>query len=327
MTCYPALTVAGIDPDFALAVIDDFSPSAADQRTESITIFFSDRMHRDAAHDALARAYPTAVITLREVDDEDWARRSQENLAPITVGRITIAPTPDPASPQPPPSLDGAAPSFGATSPASAFARSDHAELRRDRSSLRIVIRPSLGFGTGHHATTRLCLTALQTIDLTDRAVLDVGTGSGVLAIAARRLGARMAYGIDNDPDAIQSARDNLALNPDVKHVWFEVADLTSYAGSAFRRTEAGVRPKPHAALDVVTANLTGALLTRTADILLTLVAPGGLIIVSGLLDSERDAVAAAFHPAELVREAHEDEWIGMMFRRRTKDTYVDGRP
>jgi ribosomal protein L11 methyltransferase len=289
---YPALTVAGVDPDLALASADDFSPTAADQETTSITIFFADRSRRDAARDALSRAYPAAVLTPREVDDEDWARRSQENLEPITVGKIRISPAASPQrrefSPQPP-----------APSP------------------LEIVIQPSMGFGTGHHATTRLCLTALQTINLKGRTVLDVGTGSGILAIAAARLGARRAIGLDNDPDAVQAARANLAWNPDVKEVVFEVTDLVRLKPdtTGIHTADISVVSGFSRTVDVVTANLTGALLVRTADTLLNLVPPGGLVIVSGLLDTERGAVAEAFERARLVWEAHEDEWVGMIWK------------
>ena len=85
---YPALSVTGPDGEFVLAVVDDYFPTAADQNDNSLTIYFRDARTRDAAKQALAAAFPEAAIAPREVDDEDWARRSQENLQPISVGRI-----------------------------------------------------------------------------------------------------------------------------------------------------------------------------------------------------------------------------------------------
>ena len=280
---YPALTVTGPDDDFVLAVVDDYFPAAADQNGDSLTIYFRDAGERDAAQRAVAAAFPDAVIAVREVDDEDWARRSQEGLQPVTVGRVTVYPHPlshrssDPQPPAPDPQTPAASP-------------------------LAIVIQPSTGFGTGHHATTRLCLLALQREDLAGRTVLDVGTGSGILAIAAARLSAARAVGIDNDPDAVHAARENLALNPEATGVTFELADVT------------GVWLKPDTRHDIAVANLTGALLAREAHRIIDAVRPGGRIIVSGLLAEERDEVVAAFAPAALVAEAHADEWVALTF-------------
>jgi ribosomal protein L11 methyltransferase len=270
--------VTGPDGEFVLAVVDDYFPTAADQNDNSLTLYFRDARARDAAKQALAAAFPEAVIAAREVDDEDWARRSQENLQPITVGRITVYPSPRDLrvlrpSPEP-----------------------------RAPNPVEIVIQPSMGFGTGHHATTRLCLLALQHEDLAGRTVLDVGTGSGILAIAAARLDAARAVGIDNDADAIQAARENLALNPEVAGVTFDVAELREVRTIAV-------------ASDITVANLTGALLAHEAHRILGAVRPGGRIIVSGLLAAERDPVVAAFKPAALVGEAREDEWVAATFQ------------
>src|SRR4029079_2438645 len=119
--------------------------------------------------------------------------------------------------------------------------------------------------------TTRLCLAALQRSNPRGRSVIDVGTGSGVLAIAASLLGATPAIGLDDDADAIQSARENLELNPDAR-VDLRAGDLrTSVPGVA----------------DIVLANLTGTLLVQAASQLEAPVAPAGRLILRGLLDHE----------------------------------------
>jgi ribosomal protein L11 methyltransferase len=277
MKQYPAIDVRTDAPDLLLAIVDDFSPTAVEERDASVRVFFSTAGDRDAARRALA---PRFDVTPIDVPDEDWARRSQENLKPITVGRITVAP---PWATEP---LDLSPESFA---------------LSPEPSALRIVILPSMGFGTGHHVTTRLCLMALQTIDLTNRVVLDVGTGSGVLAIAADRLGASRAIGIDCDADAIQSARESLDLNPDACRVTFDVVDLAA-------------RPLP--LVDVVTANLTGALLVRSAPALLAAVRPGGTLILSGIQSRERDEVRQAFADAAVCWERDEDGWVGLSVKK-----------
>jgi len=264
-----------------LAVLDDCQPTALEERGGTLTVFFSDSQHRDSAREAIMRAWPAAVVSSREVDDEDWARRSQESLGPVTVGRITVAPPWAPPAPFAP---------------------------------LSLVIQPSMAFGTGHHATTRLCLVALQMLNLAGTYVLDVGTGSGILALAARMLGADGALGIDNDPDAVQCARENLSLNPGVTNVRFRLGDLlTGGSGPSALHVARGLQL---GAPDVVVANLTGELLRRSSALLAGAFAPGGALIVSGLVAEEREEVAAAFSDLDLVWEAEEEGWAGLGFAR-----------
>lgn len=260
---YPALEIHAVDPDLVLAVLDDHAPAAVEDHEDGIRVFFTRAEDRDHAATAVLGAYPAAQVVAVDVDDEDWARRSQADLKPVTIGRITIVPSP------------GFRPS--------------------DPGSNTITIQPSMGFGTGHHATTRLCVAALQTVDLDGKSVLDVGTGSGVLAIAADLLGAASALGIDHDTDAIASARENLELNPAARHVTFDVAELR----------QADLR-----AADVVCANLTGALLVAASPLLTAAVKTGGVLIVSGLLEEEEQAVREAFAPAAVSSRAAEQGWV-----------------
>lgn len=165
---------------------------------------------------------------------------------------------------------------------------------------ITIVIQPSMGFGTGHHATTRLCLAALQQLDLHGRRVLDVGTGSGVLAIAASLLGATQVLGIDDDADAVQAARENLALNPG--------ADVTFRTGD-FRSAELQ-------SSNVVVANLTGGLLIQAAGRLHDLTARSAHLILSGFMRHEEADVLAAYADFALGARAEEDEWLCVTVQR-----------
>jgi ribosomal protein L11 methylase PrmA len=164
----------------------------------------------------------------------------------------------------------------------------------------QVIIEPSMGFGTGHHESTRLCLQALQAIDLSGRRVLDLGTGSGVLAIAAAVLGAESVLGLDDDRDAVEAARGNVRLNQVDARVSVEQADLA--------------RMTPQAA-DVVLANLTGAILRRYAAIITSSLAAHGLLIVSGFTKDERIAVAHELCQARaltILREDREDGWMSL---------------
>ena len=219
--------------------------------------YFQGTDDRDRAAAALRAQFPQFDLRLIDVPDEDWAMRSQANLRSVRVGVLVVSPP-------------------------------------WDRQPDSIVIQPSMGFGTGHHATTRLCLGALQQIDLHGRSVIDVGTGSGVLAIAARRLGATGVLAIDDDPDAIAAAKANVALNQESR-IALEIADFRSAKIGQF---------------DLVTANLTGALLIASADRLESLAIPGGGLILSGFMDHEARDVLRAFEGCTLQGRSQEDEWV-----------------
>jgi ribosomal protein L11 methyltransferase len=275
-----------------LAAELDGSPATAIHDADPLEwrVFYPSAETRDAASAALVRFCRIHGIAAEsmEVDDEDWARRSQAALKAIRVGNIIVAPP-----------WDVPAPPSGASRGPQAL-------------PLLIVIEPSTGFGTGHHASTRLCLTAIQRLDLDGRRVIDVGAGSGVLAIAAAKLGASSVLAIDIDADAIQSARDNIARNS----VDPSVPASTRLAGVIEARV-ADVATLRTAPADVLLANLTGAWLQRLAEPMSRLVRPGGALVVSGLQDSERTAVVERLEGhADVADVVSEEGWTALTFRR-----------
>ncbi|MBI3046885.1 MAG: 50S ribosomal protein L11 methyltransferase [Acidobacteria bacterium] len=286
MRTWPALELASVKrPELVQAALVDYPITAVDETSQpdAWRVVFRSAADRDAAAEALARQFPDEVIRSVDVPDEDWVARSQATLRAVQVGGIIVAPPWD-------------VPHTGRLRPLSP-AEAGATGLRRP---LVIVIRPSMGFGTGHHATTRLCLTALQQVPVQGRSVVDVGTGSGLLAIAASRLGASRVLAIDDNPNAVRAAEENLGLN--------RGADVTLRA--------ADVRGDASGAFDIVLANLTGALLRGIAARLRDLAAPGGHLILSGFMRNEEAGVLAPYGGLPVKNRTEEEEWLCVTLQR-----------
>lgn len=168
-----------------------------------------------------------------------------------------------------------------------------------------IEIDPGMAFGTGTHGTTRLCLEAVAAAfesAVPPRSVLDVGTGSGILAIAAAAYGAEEILACDIDPEACAIAFENAILNQVDEKISFTIAPLEELEGS----------------FDLVLANILAEENIRLAEALLARLAPGGRLVLSGILIEKEEMVIAAFHPYGLgVPEIrHNEDWSCLIYRR-----------
>lgn len=163
-----------------------------------------------------------------------------------------------------------------------------------------IVITPKMSFGTGHHATTWQMMDQMQFLDFQGKKVLDFGTGTGVLAILAEKLGAKNVLAIDNDDWSIDNARENIQVNA-CRHIQIEKAEDLSGLSD----------------FDVVLANINKHVLLENAVALRNLVNPGGFLMLSGLLTSDREEMISVFEkkPFKKSTQNEKNGWIVLLFQ------------
>jgi ribosomal protein L11 methyltransferase len=226
-----------------------------------------------AAGNAAAKA-----LRFERVAAKDWVRESLAGLAPVAAGRFIV---------------------HGA-----------HDRARIPQNRIGIEIEAALAFGTGHHGTTRGCLLALDRLckSLPRRRILDLGTGSGVLAIAAARAVRRPVLATDIDGSAVRAARANARFNRVGSFVEIIKAD-----GVAARKIR-GCAP-----YDLVFANILLRPLQRLAAPLTRLTAPGARVVLSGLLASQANAAIAAYRGLALERRIDLDGWTTLILVRRQR--------
>lgn len=164
-----------------------------------------------------------------------------------------------------------------------------------------IEIDPGMAFGTGQHASTRMCLEVLEDLLLSKRSpeplnVLDVGTGTGILGIACAKLGAEQVLCVDIDPKAVEIAKENIAINKVEDRVSVEQKDISTLKDS----------------YNLIVANLTSNLLIKLRGILISLLHPGGYLILSGIIDQNQGDIETHFFNAPLNPQStiREKEWV-----------------
>ncbi len=219
-----------------------------------------------------------AALAFGTVEAKDWIAASLAGLKPVAAGRFTV---------------------HGAH---------DRAHVAANR--IGIEIEAALAFGTGHHGTTRGCLLALDGIVKahSPRRVLDIGTGTGVLAIAAAKALHAPVLAGDIDADSVRIARENARLNGAAPLV--ECLRAAGLAAARFRA---------RAPFDLIFANILLRPLTRLARPLARVAAPGAHVVLSGLLANQENAALAAYRPHgfTLARRIPLDEWVTLVLRKR----------
>ena len=174
-----------------------------------------------------------------------------------------------------------------------------------------LEIGSGMAFGTGQHPTTAMCLRALEDLIRPGATVLDLGCGSGILAIAAARLGAASVLALDIDPNAVRAARENAAVNGVTGIV--EVREGTLDVETPRRR-----EPYVAAQFDVIAANISGLTLERLGPALARSLAPGGVLITSGFLEDAVEGLARAYGSAGMspVRVVEDGVWRAIIAKR-----------
>ncbi len=252
--------------------IDSLRKKLTDQQT--VTAFF-DALPEDAylrgTIDHWLSAYDLPSdsilsISTRTVEETDWLAEWKKHWKPTEIGKFIIAPP---------------------------------WENVADSEKIVIRIEPNMAFGTGTHDTTKLCLKAIGELYTPSQTLLDVGTGTGILAIAAAKLGGKTIFGCDTDADSVKIARENAVLN-DV--AWIEFADGPL-------RSDAPVH-------DFVCANLTVDVIVPVLDLLLA--KTRSVLVLSGILVEQKDIIANALAESQISNFKLEisGEWLSVVIER-----------
>jgi len=264
--------------DFAIANLMDFGFEGFDQHDQGFHAYIPERLIGDHTRSEMADAvsnsdYACEIIGEERILPRNWNEEWEKSIKSQFIDPFFICPT-WVDDPQP-------------------------------EGSIRITIDPKMAFGTGNHETTRLIMRLLPKLVKSGASVLDVGTGTGILAIAALKLGAEKAFGFDIDEWSFNNATENSAQN--------DTQDTFEVAVGSFETVPEGET------YDLVIANVNRGILIDMSSSIVKSTTNGGIVVLSGLLHQEESHIMADDHFGSLdhVETVRENDWIAMVFTKK----------
>lgn len=255
-----------------LDLVSSLTQEALEEKDETIIVRSEDELDNikigvEAFANELSTAFDTKIdceIVLEKKQNQDWIELYQKSVQPIEVGSFYIHPS----------------------------------WSEKKDTKINILIDPSLAFGSGHHETTNSCLKAIEKYVKKDMSVCDVGTGSGILAIAAAKLDAVVDI-CDTDPVSVEDSLKNFSSNGVVPNEYWE--------GSANKTSKQ---------YDVVIANIVADVITLIAKDLKKISKDDGVIILSGIMEQHKEKVLKKFQDCDIIEQLQQNEWVTLVVKK-----------
>jgi ribosomal protein L11 methyltransferase len=246
-----------------IAFLDDFNPSGFEQTDEKLKAYFEEK---DFVYDEILKMLEGYPYEISQVEEQNWNAVWEQNFQPVVVEDFC------------------------------AIRAHFHAPVKDVKHE--IIITPKMSFGTGHHATTYMMMQQMRDIDFKNKTVFDFGTGTGILAILAEKLGAAKINGIDVDDWSIENARENFERN--------DCRKITVSLSSNL----------PNEQFDIILANINRNVILAYMEQLVTIVKHDGLVLLSGLLAADANDITKAAQTNDLksIKQLERQGWLSLLF-------------
>ncbi|MGE5521214.1 MAG: 50S ribosomal protein L11 methyltransferase [Candidatus Dadabacteria bacterium] len=262
---YIQLTIASNEyqQEELISLLDDYNPTGFEQRENELIAYFNETEFDEKAIENIIHGYP---YLQSRVEQKNWNEEWEKNFQPVVVENFCAV-------------------------------RADfHQSI--EGVEHEIIITPKMSFGTGHHATTYMMIQQMKDLDFKGKKVFDFGTGTGILAILADKLGSESVSAIDVDEWSIQNAEENIRRN-DCSHICLKLSSVI-----------------PEKQYDIVLANINRNVILQYLNQLNTSVVINGLLLLSGILAADKQVITDAFTKVGFIerKTLSKDNWLSLLF-------------